>query len=79
MELDELPGDGEPESGAAEAAGIAAVALPKTLEDRLPQLYRHTRAAVLDSDGRVCRPLGTEGTADRAAARGKLEGVGQEV
>ena len=48
VHLDEFLRDREPETGAADFAVDAAVALAEALEDRLPQLRLHARAGVVD-------------------------------
>ena len=87
----DLPADGQPETGAAEAPGGGAVGLLEGLEDEAQLVLRHADAGVGHGERdhlgrllqRVVQEAGALGSgADRQpdlSALGELEGVGQQV
>ena len=80
MQLREIERDGEPQPGAAEAAGRPALELTEPLEHRLALLRRHARPRVGHLDrGTGCRGVRPQRAAHPSAGRSELERVGEEV
>jgi hypothetical protein len=80
-EVDEAPGDGEAEAGAAEAAGGGAIGLNELLKDALLEIGRHAGSSVGDREGERGPVFGVveiDGDRDLADAS-ELDGVAHQI
>jgi hypothetical protein len=77
-ETDDLARDGEPQPNALEAPRVRAVALLKTVENRLPTIRRHAGPSIDHRERRRAHFATLDGHAD-AASIGKFDRVAGEV
>ena len=77
-QANELARDRKPQSGALEAAGVRAVALLETVEDRRPAIGRHAGSGVDDRESRLAPLPALDRDAD-AALIGELDRVAGEI